>query len=112
MFDLFDHPEPHHSESDKEVNEFYQSNKIRFGKQAKEVLDLLLNGVILTQRGAMEDYNIYSLSTRISECNKHLLQFNIQIIKGWTQPNEQNKCVRTYYLTPSQISEYHNRLPV
>ena len=112
QIDLFDskYLPVHSGEKDKEVNEFYQSKKERFGKQAKEVLELLLNGIVLTQRGAMEEHSIYSLSTRVSECNKYLLDFNIQIIKGWTEKNDHNKCVRTYYLTPSQIEEYKNRL--
>ena len=107
QFDLFtNQPEPHSGEKDTEVNEFYQEKKIHFGKQAKEVLDMLLNGVILTQRHAMEQYNIYSLSTRISECNRYLHDFNLEIIKGWTEKKNGERLVRTYYLTPIQIETY------
>lgn len=104
--DLFNQIEVHSGEKDSEVNEFYQERRPHFNKQVQVVMDLLMEGIVLTQRSAMFDYRIYSLSTRISEIRKA----GFEVKKGWTEKTYGTCIVRTYYFDESQIAEYKNRL--
>ncbi|MEI7803213.1 MAG: helix-turn-helix domain-containing protein [Bacteroidota bacterium] len=114
--DLFNQPpiEVHSGESDKEVNEFYQENKLHFNQQLKKVYDILMTGEHLTQLSAIQNHGIYSLSTRISELEAN----NFPATKDWiyeTNPNwitTKRRSRRKYFYTPEQIETYKIRYSI
>ena len=93
-----------HSHERVETDFHLQQNQHHFSEQLQKVFNLLMDGVTLTQKEAMNVYGINSLSTRISELKNNCFP----VTKGWSE-NEGVK-VRRYYYLPSQIEEYKNRL--
>jgi len=105
LLTLFDQPiQPHQHEKDSAGTAYVQENKERLTKEAEKVYELLKRGFRLNNKQCITDGITGSLSSRVSEINKYLEQFDIVISKEWKYIDGV-KSYKEYFLTEEAINK-------